>query len=214
MSEYKEPGVPPAGGVPAADAPATPAPPRVAPMAPAPRFAEPLPMEEPAQHNPNPPAPGQPPLMTRPRKRGLAKHVAFGIGGLLAGLAAGMLAGFGVGMGTISLGEDEPAVSSEPALTVGAALTQCGAQNQAGVTVLDAGTSLELRTAGDESTGAPLTTVVCILNELQIPESIIARMESTRALDGTVTGNWDGFSASWTYHPDDGLNVIVETVKK
>lgn len=36
-----------------------------------------------------------------------------------------------------------------------------------------------------------------------------AQMDSTRALDGMQTAEWDTFEAKWTYHPDDGLDVII-----
>ena len=32
---------------------------------------------------------------------------------------------------------------------------------------------------------------------------------STRALDGRQSATWAQFEASWTYHPDDGLDVLV-----
>ena len=34
-----------------------------------------------------------------------------------------------------------------------------------------------------------------------------------RALDGRQTGTWDDFEASWGYHPDDGINLVIEEVK-
>jgi len=38
---------------------------------------------------------------------------------------------------------------------------------------------------------------------------VISRMSATRALDGMQDGQWEGISASWTYHPDDGLNITL-----
>ncbi|WP_269142641.1 hypothetical protein [Georgenia yuyongxinii] len=35
-------------------------------------------------------------------------------------------------------------------------------------------------------------------------------MTSTRALDGRQTAEWDGVVATWSFHPDDGLDVILE----
>jgi hypothetical protein len=35
-----------------------------------------------------------------------------------------------------------------------------------------------------------------VLAELGTPQSVIARMTSTRALDGTPTGTWDGYEAA------------------
>lgn len=39
---------------------------------------------------------------------------------------------------------------------------------------------------------------------------VVARFGTTRALDGQQTADWDGFTASWGYHPDTGLDVVVE----
>lgn len=56
---------------------------------------------------------------------------------------------------------------------------------------------------------ATIDDIVCVLAELDAPQSIMARMESTRALDGMQTADWSGFEATWTYHPDDGLDLIL-----
>ena len=38
---------------------------------------------------------------------------------------------------------------------------------------------------------------------------MVAHIESTRALDGYQQETFGEFSASWTYHPDDGLNMTI-----
>jgi hypothetical protein len=52
--------------------------------------------------------------------------------------------------------------------------------------------------------------MVCVLQGLEASDSVIARMDNTRALDGRQTGTWGDFEASWGYHPDDGLNLVIE----
>lgn len=42
-----------------------------------------------------------------------------------------------------------------------------------------------------------------------MPESVKAHMFATRALDGRQTDTWPGFSASWSYHPDDGMDLVI-----
>lgn len=39
--------------------------------------------------------------------------------------------------------------------------------------------------------------------------AITQRMGATRALDGTLTEASDVAEMTWTYHPDDGLTVVV-----
>lgn len=52
--------------------------------------------------------------------------------------------------------------------------------------------------------------LVCMLNALGTPESIISKMERTRSLDGVQEDSAGGYDYSWTYHPDNGLDIIVE----
>lgn len=66
--------------------------------------------------------------------------------------------------------------------------------------------SLQLRGTG--STGR-LTTV--LVDEYGFPGSLDARIGNTRALDGTLTAEGEGYGASWTYHPDDGLSIVIES---
>jgi hypothetical protein len=51
--------------------------------------------------------------------------------------------------------------------------------------------------------------LACVLVTLDAPTSVTAQMDATRALDGMQTAEWDGVLAQWTYHPDDGLDVIL-----
>lgn len=51
----------------------------------------------------------------------------------------------------------------------------------------------------------------CLLVAADTPESVISRMSSTRALDGTQSASWDGITATWNYHPDSGFSLILES---
>lgn len=50
----------------------------------------------------------------------------------------------------------------------------------------------------------------CIFRRLEVPDSVIAQLESTRALDGRQEASWDGYTASWSYHPDNGIDIVIE----
>lgn len=99
---------------------------------------------------------------------------------------------------------DSPSTLFETRLQL--AYNTCEAGNLA-----DEDHTLVIDMAGEEyGTGdASFSDVSCVLTELSAPESVIARMNSTRALDGMQSATWDGFEASWTYHPDDGLDLII-----
>lgn len=71
--------------------------------------------------------------------------------------------------------------------------------------------TLVIDSSGEEpaSGSASLTGLTCVLDELETPQSVISKMNRTRALDGMQSATWGDFEASWTYHPDDGLDLII-----
>ena len=107
------------------------------------------------------------------------------------------------------------------ALAVGLLVSACGA----GATVLEAasvecgagvigddGRSLTLDMAGEDAGSGELTVgdVVCVLNELDVPDAVMTKMDSTSSNDGRQSDDWDGIEVSWKYHPDSALDVILE----
>ena len=88
------------------------------------------------------------------------------------------------------------------------ALTPCGVtEYSAYVDVDEAGMSIEGE--GQEDAGLKMDKVWCILDQLDLPDSIKTRMRSTTALQGVVEGQWGDYEASWTYHPDNGLDIFI-----
>lgn len=74
----------------------------------------------------------------------------------------------------------------------------------------DGGKSYSIETGGEESEGTgTLEQLVCVLVRVDVPDHVIAHIDSTRALDGMQTATWGHFSARWTYHPNDGLNFSL-----
>lgn len=51
-------------------------------------------------------------------------------------------------------------------------------------------------------------------SELGLPDSIYEKMLKTRALDGVQTQTSNKITVTWTYHPDNGLEVIYEYTPK
>jgi hypothetical protein len=76
----------------------------------------------------------------------------------------------------------------------------------------DDGSSLDVSGEGVEDFGLPLSQIECILAELRTPDSVLAEMYSIRALDGRQTAQWESIHASWTYHPDHGLHIILTKI--
>ena len=75
----------------------------------------------------------------------------------------------------------------------------------------DDGASLSFDTQGnDDASGDSIEDVACVLFALDMPDSIVTKVDSTRALDGTMTDEWDGITVTWNYHPDSGMNMVLE----
>lgn len=55
--------------------------------------------------------------------------------------------------------------------------------------------------------------ILSINKALGLPESVENRMGQTRSLDGVQTASGDGFDVSWTYHPNNGLEVTYSLTK-
>ena len=143
------------------------------------------------------------------------RHWIFGGTGLGIGLLAGVLLSAVVpgpqlaeasGSGSSWFGSGPTAIE--------AAVENCGLTDSAGISVGDGGRSISIQTTGAENYyGAEVSDLACVLDGLDASDSVIARMDSTRALDGRQTGSWDGFEASWGYHPDDGINLVIEEME-
>lgn len=98
--------------------------------------------------------------------------------------------------------------------TISDAVKACHVTSNEWITVGDAGQSVSMKTKGEETDGADVSDVACVLRKLHVPDSVTTRIDTTRALDGHQTATWSGLSASWGYHPDDGLDIVVEEVQK
>ena len=71
--------------------------------------------------------------------------------------------------------------------------------------------SLTLVAYGDGANGLSQTDFRCILSELDTPSSVRERMLITRAVDGAQHEEWNVYRVTWTYHPEDGLSVVLST---
>ena len=64
----------------------------------------------------------------------------------------------------------------------------------------------------DDPAGLDVKDIACVMNQLQVTDAVVQHIDQTRALDGMQTDEWPGFKARWTYHPDSGLQIIVQQV--
>jgi hypothetical protein len=79
----------------------------------------------------------------------------------------------------------------------------------------DGDKTLVLDMAGEKyGTGSlSIQQVMCVLDALKVPAYVREEMAKTRALDGRQSQAWAEFEASWSYHPDNGLDIIIRQVR-
>ncbi|MFD6949551.1 hypothetical protein A6A08_07600 [Nocardiopsis sp. TSRI0078] len=120
------------------------------------------------------------------------------------GVAIGLVLGIG---GTLTVSSIDFYGARSP---FEGALEACDLTDRPTAVLGDDGRSLDLDHRG-EGDAAGLTTdqLHCVLDELEAPDRVISRMQRTRALDGHQTDEWSGVEASWIYHPDTGLDVLL-----
>lgn len=136
--------------------------------------------------------------------------------GLIAAVA--LAAATGVGgyvIGASTTDSDASAATTTIAITTTAVPQDTPIESAAkscGVTanVEDNGATIVFDTRGEEDySGDSFDDVACVLVELDTPSRVTSAMDSTRALDGTLTDSWDVFQARWNYHPNSGLNLTI-----
>ena len=92
-----------------------------------------------------------------------------------------------------------------------AARSACSSVSLSSAKLGDEGYSLTLDMRGDDDqVGLAIESIDCILEALDVPDATKEKMRSTRALDGMQSASWGDITATWTYHPDSGLDVILE----
>ena len=94
------------------------------------------------------------------------------------------------------------------------AVKACDITSTAWITVGDEGQSISMKSEGEESEGADIADLACVFGELHMPDSVMSRIDGTRALDGRQTATWKTYTASWGYHPNDGLDIVIEVQQK
>ncbi len=89
------------------------------------------------------------------------------------------------------------------------AYDKCGSPS--GIRISDEGKTISIDGNGEyEYSGADLSDIACVLYAIEIPDYVISNMDSTNSLMGRQTANFgDDIDVSWSYHPDNGLDVVV-----
>ena len=119
--------------------------------------------------------------------------------GVLALIAAACVA---VSHWSVKAGGSE--VATPPKSPIGQVAASCGVSTAAD------GQSITVRTAGAKAAGGKsVKDVACVLAGLKAPQHIYSLIDATRALDGMQSESWGDYVARWTYHPDNGLTIVI-----
>jgi hypothetical protein len=151
-------------------------------------------------YNPQLPWPGQAPLPPLPKKRAVKLWLV-----ALVGVAA--VAGIVVTVFLTTGGDHGSSAGLEKVQQ------SCGLPTDYAV-IGDNGRTLTLDGQGKEDSGGlSWSDIECTLDGVKMPASIRGQLGSTRALDGMQHASWDSYAATWNYHPDSGVNLIITIVK-
>ncbi|MET1086814.1 MAG: hypothetical protein ABWY04_06800 [Arthrobacter sp.] len=145
-----------------------------------------------------------------PRKP-LSKQLMFGVAGLILGILLG-IAGTATVNAAVADANTKAAAEAEAnkPRPIPEAVNKCSLVSDTAAKVGDNGHSLSLDGSGKKDySGLSMTKINCVLTALNVPDSIVDQMGTTRALDGTLKDSFSSFNISWNYHPDNGLNVNI-----
>jgi hypothetical protein len=108
-------------------------------------------------------------------------------------------------------GSGTEGADGQTGLTLTEAAEYCDVVGNKYFEIGDSGRSLIIDGAPDDKKrGAAFEDIGCVLGYTGVTDAAIERITSTRALDGRQDTTWGTISASWTYHPDNGLDMLLE----
>lgn len=121
------------------------------------------------------------------------------------------------GCGSSSQVESSPAATTSPTQSPTATVTilemaagRCGLSPLHGATIGDAGRTLTIDGLGEEDAdGVDIDGIRCLLDVTEASDAVRSEIQQTRALDGRQQGTWGDIEASWAYHPDSGIEMVL-----
>lgn len=131
-----------------------------------------------------------------------------------------MILGVGLAGFFLVIADDAETPSTEPEFDAAEALEEeltalentyeaCG-ESSDGIEVRDDGFTLIIsRAVADEYPEASWKDLECVFNLIDLPAYIESHIGQTRALDGRQEAEFDNYQLSWSYHPDNGLNLTI-----
>ena len=100
---------------------------------------------------------------------------------------------------------ESPQATPKPPLEV--AYGECiGGKGWKTLTIGDEGRSLIVDTGSEYG---PIEGLACVLGELDTSQAIVAQLESTTAMMGVQEADDDSLHYQFSYHPDNGINMVI-----
>jgi hypothetical protein len=134
-----------------------------------------------------------------------------GTRGLIVVVSAAGAIGFFIGRSSASESPSElaaaasQAAAQEPRLR--AAYDTCQSRDAGNTpSLVDEDASIVVDTRSEYGDPAGMDSV---LSEIGTPESIPAQVGRTTSMMGVQEADHDGFRRSWSYHPDNGVNMVI-----
>jgi hypothetical protein len=125
------------------------------------------------------------------------------VGALALALITGV-AGFFIGRSTAA--PDTPDAAAQQG-RLQAAYDHCKAEDvDKTLELADDGATIVIDTRSEYGSTAGMD---CVLGALTTPESIKAEIGRTTAMMGTQDADNNGIHYSWSYHPDNGVNMVI-----
>ncbi|SCX56391.1 hypothetical protein SAMN03159343_3403 [Klenkia marina] len=135
-------------------------------------------------------------------------HVAVAAGILAAG-GLGYVLGHQAGTGDAAEASSvaAAAAAAEDDARLSTAYEACEGDDSTGtLTLSDQGRTIVVDTGSKYGSTAGMD---CVLRELSTPQSTIAAIGRTTSLMGVQDDDQDGVTYSWSYHPDNGVNMVI-----
>lgn len=123
------------------------------------------------------------------------------------GLAVGVLVGFCFNFAVTGVQE---IVKSSSATAISVAVADCNLEGRDGISVSDGNKHLSIDTKGTgENSGASTQNAICLVQALQVPENVLAKLNDTKP-DGTShKEEWDQREITWEFSADKGIKMEV-----
>lgn len=91
------------------------------------------------------------------------------------------------------------------------AYDECHLKAAGTIELADGGNTIIVDTGSEYGDPAAMA---CVLVELDTSSAITAQMDSTTAMMGVQDAEEDGISYKWSYHPKNGVNMVVKDLEE